>query len=68
MTFADYGHTLILLNVRLNGLSHLLVHNNEIQTAQKEKTTKLRIHQLKNITVTKKFCKQIFEKTKLLQK
>ena len=62
MTFADYGHTLILLNVRLNGLSHLLVHNNELQTAQKEKTTKLRIHQLKNITVTKKFCKQIFER------
>ena len=68
MTFANYGHTLILLNVRLNGLSHLLVHNNELQTAQNEKTTKLRIHQLKNITVTKKFCKQIFEKTKLLKK
>ena len=47
MTFADYGHTLILLNVRLNGLSHLLVHSNELQIAQKEKTTKLRIHQLK---------------------
>ena len=53
MTFADYGHTLILLNVRLNRLSDLLVHNNELQTAQKEKTTKLRIHRLKNIIVTK---------------
>ena len=45
--------TLILLNVRLNGISHLLVHNNELQTAQKEKTTKLRIHLSKNIIVTK---------------
>ena len=41
--------TLILLNVRLNGISHLLVHNNELQTAQKEKTTKLRIHLLTTI-------------------
>ena len=54
MTFANYGHTLILLNVRLNGLSHLLVHNNELQTAQKEKTTKLRIHQLKKILLLQK--------------
>ena len=45
--------TLILLNVRLNGNSHLLVHNNELQTAQKEKTTKLIIHLLKNIIVKK---------------
>ena len=41
--------TLILLNVRLNGISHLLVHNNELQIAQKESTTKLRIHLLKTI-------------------
>ena len=61
--FCRLCHTPILLYVRLNGLSHLLVHNNELQTAQKEKTTKLKIHQLKNITITKKFCKQIFEKT-----
>ena len=40
-------------NVRLNRFSHLLVHSNELQIAPKEKTTKLRIHQLKNITVTK---------------
>ena len=51
--FCRLCSTLILLNVRLNGISHLLVHNNELQTAQKEKTTKLRIHLLKNIIVTK---------------
>ena len=33
-------------NVRLNGFSHLIVH-------KKRKTTKFRIHLLKNIIVTK---------------
>ena len=40
-------------NVRLNGFRHLLGHNIELQTAQKEKATKLRAHLLKTIIVTK---------------
>ena len=51
-------------NERLNGFSHLLVHSNELQTAPKEKTTKLRIHQLKNIIVTKIILQANFWKEK----
>ena len=51
-------------NVRLNRFSHLLVHSNELQTALKEKTTKLRIHQLKNIIVTKIILQANFWKDK----
>ena len=60
--FCGLCHTPILLYVRLNRLSHLLVHNNELQTAQKEKTTKLKIHQLKNITVTKNFASKFLKR------
>ena len=51
-------------NVRLNRFSHWLLHSNELQTAPKEKTTKLRIHQLKNIIVTKIILQANFWKDK----
>ena len=50
--------------LRLNRFSHLLVHSNKLQTAPKEKTTKLRIHQLKNIIVTKIILQANFWKEK----
>ena len=51
-------------NVRLNGFSHLLGHNIELQTAQKEKATKLRAHLLKTIIVTKIMLQANFWKVK----
>ena len=51
-------------NARLNGFSHLLLHSNELQTAPKEKTTKLGIHQFKNIIVTKIILQANFWKDK----
>ena len=51
-------------NARLSGFSHLLLHSNELQTVPKEKTTKLGIHQFKNIIVTKIILQANFWKDK----
>ena len=51
-------------NVRLNGFSHLLRHNLELQIAEKEKVTKLRTHLLKTIIVIKIMLQANFWKVK----
>ena len=54
-------------NVRLNGFSHLLGHNIELQTAQKEKATKLRAHLLKTIIVMDTTLSSKLQKKRKLQ-